>query len=274
MKARPIEMRKVMNLTCSSSDASVATVDNNAKVTAVKNGTATITCKGLVKKIERSASSTVTVPAPAWTLSLTPASGSTDVGKTLSFAAKAVDADNADLGAVTWSSANASIASVSNGTVTCNAAGSTTITVTKTAYGTTQTKSATVDCKAAVPEESASPLFLAAFAAQGGGQRGVAQQRKDLVGRLLHIPEVDFERIFQHFRDSGLTRQHHRHIQRHRFQRRDAKGLGHRGHNIDVGHRVHALDLGTAQEARKVYLTSNPKARSALDHRRQHVTAA
>jgi hypothetical protein len=36
-------MRKVMNLTCSSSDASVATVDNNAKVTAVKNGTATIT---------------------------------------------------------------------------------------------------------------------------------------------------------------------------------------------------------------------------------------
>ena len=150
MKARPIEMRKVMNLTCSSSDASVATVDNNAKVTAVKNGTATITCKGLVKKIERSASSTVTVPAPAWTLSLTPASGSTDVGKTLSFSAKAVDADNADLGAVTWSSANASIASVSNGTVTCNAGGSTTITVTKTAYGTTQTKSATVDCKAAV----------------------------------------------------------------------------------------------------------------------------
>lgn len=147
-KARPIEMRKVMNQTCSSSDASVATVDNNAKVTAVKNGTATITCKGLVKKIERSASSTVTVPAPAWTLTLTPTSGATDVGKTLSFSSKATDADNADLGAITWSSANASIASVNNGTVTCNAAGSTTITVTKTAYASTQTKSATVDCKA------------------------------------------------------------------------------------------------------------------------------
>jgi outer membrane protein OmpA-like peptidoglycan-associated protein len=148
MKARPIELRKVMNLTCASSDASVATVDNSAKVTAVKNGTATITCKGLVKKIERSASSTVTVPAPAWTLTLTPTSGATDVGKTLSFSAKAVDADNVDLGAISWSSANASIASVSNGTVTCNAAGNTTITVTKTAYGTTQTKSATVECKA------------------------------------------------------------------------------------------------------------------------------
>jgi len=148
VKSRPIELRKVMSLTCSSSDASVATVDNTANVTAVKNGTATITCKGLVKKIERSASSTVTVPAPAWNLTLTPTSGSTDVGRTLSLASTAMDADNADLGAVTWTSANASIASVSNGTVTCNAAGTTTITVTKAAYGTTQTKSATVECKA------------------------------------------------------------------------------------------------------------------------------
>ncbi|MDQ8164105.1 MAG: Ig-like domain-containing protein, partial [Gemmatimonadota bacterium] len=61
MKARPIELRKVLNLTCSSSDASVATVDNTGKATAVKYGTVTITCKGLVKKIERTASSTVTV---------------------------------------------------------------------------------------------------------------------------------------------------------------------------------------------------------------------
>ena len=148
MKSRPIELRKVMNLTCSSSDASVATVDNNAKVTAVKYGTATITCKGLVKKIERTASSTVTVPAPAWNLTLTPTNGSTDVGKTLSFASKAMDADNVDLGAVTWSSASSAIASVNNGTVTCNAPGTTTITVTKAAYGATQTKSATVECKA------------------------------------------------------------------------------------------------------------------------------
>ncbi|WP_337171238.1 Ig-like domain-containing protein [Gemmatimonas aurantiaca] len=147
-KSRPIELRNVQNLTCSSSDASVATVDNTGKVTAVKAGTATITCRGTVKKLDRTASSTVTVPAPDWNLTLSPSSGSTDVGKTLSFTSRAVDADNADLGAVTWSSANPSIASVNNGTVTCNAAGTTTITVSKTAYGTTKTQQATVECKA------------------------------------------------------------------------------------------------------------------------------
>lgn len=146
----PIELRKVQNLTCSSSDPSVATVDNTGKVTAVKAGTATITCRGTVKKLDRSASATVTVPPPDWTLSLSPSSGSTDVGKTLSFTARAVDSDNVDLGAVEWASANSSIASVSNGTVTCNAGGTTTITVSKTSYGSTKTQSASVECKAPV----------------------------------------------------------------------------------------------------------------------------
>lgn len=148
LKGRPIELRKVQNLVCTSSDASVATVDNTGNVTAVKAGTATISCNGNVKKLNRSATATVTVPAPDWSLSLSPSSGSTDVGKTLSFSAKAVDADNTDLGAVTWSSANSSIASVNNGVVTCNAAGTTTITVSKSAYGSTKTQQATVECKA------------------------------------------------------------------------------------------------------------------------------
>jgi outer membrane protein OmpA-like peptidoglycan-associated protein len=147
-KARPIELRTVQNLTCSSSDASVATVDNTGKVKAVKAGTATITCRGTWKKLDRSAQSTVTVPAPDWSLTLSPTSGSTDVGKTLSFTSKATDADNVDLGAITWTSANSSIASVNNGTVTCNAGGTTTITVSKTAYGSTKTQQATVECKA------------------------------------------------------------------------------------------------------------------------------
>lgn len=147
-KGKVIEIRKVQNLACSSSDASVATVDNTGKVTAVKYGTATISCKGLVKKLERTAQSTVTVPPPAWNLTLTPKSGSTDVTKTLAFTAKAVDADNVDLGAITWSSANASIASVSNGTVTCNAAGTTTITASKTAYGSSKSETASVECLA------------------------------------------------------------------------------------------------------------------------------
>lgn len=148
LKARPIELRKVQNLTCSSSDPSVATVDNTGKVTAVKYGTATITCRGMVKKLERTASSTVTVPPPAWTLTLTPRSGTANVGQTLAFTAKAADANNVDLGAIDWSSANASVASVANGTVTCRAAGTTSITASKTAYGSSKSEQASVECRA------------------------------------------------------------------------------------------------------------------------------
>ncbi len=143
---RSIELRKVRLLTCSSSDPAVATVDSTAKVTAVKFGTATITCRGIVRKLERTATATVTVPPPEWTLTLTPATGTTDVGKSLTFAAKAVDADGVDLGAVTWASANEAMAKVTNGTVACVGAGTTTITVTKEAYGSTKTATASVTC--------------------------------------------------------------------------------------------------------------------------------
>jgi outer membrane protein OmpA-like peptidoglycan-associated protein len=142
---RVVEMRRVQNLTCSSSDPSVATVDNTGKVSAVKYGTATITCRGIVQKLERTATSTVTVPAPEWTLTLTPRSGSAKVGQTIGFTARAVEGST-DLGAITWSAANTAIASVSNGTVTCNAAGSTSVTASKTAYGSTKTENATVEC--------------------------------------------------------------------------------------------------------------------------------
>ncbi len=147
-KGKIIQLKNVKDLACSTSDASIATVDNTGKVKAVKYGTATITCTGTQRKLQRSASATVTVPPPAWTLTLTPKSGSTDVGKTLSFTAKAVDADNVDLGAITWSSANASIASVANGTVTCNAGGTTTITASKSAYGSSKSETASVECVA------------------------------------------------------------------------------------------------------------------------------
>jgi outer membrane protein OmpA-like peptidoglycan-associated protein len=150
-KGKIIQLKNVKDLACSTSDASIATVDNTGKVKAVKYGTATITCTGTQRKLQRSASATVTVPPPSWTLTLTPKSGSTDVSKTLSFTAKAVDADNVDLGAITWSSANASIASIANGTVTCNAGGSTTITAAKTAYGSSKSETASVECIAPKP---------------------------------------------------------------------------------------------------------------------------
>ncbi len=148
IKGRPIELRRIQGLSCTSSDPSVATVDNTGKVTAVKYGTATVSCTGTYKKLPRSATATVTVPPPDWTLTLTPSSGSADVGASSAFTARAIDADNVDLGAVQWSSANSSIASINNGTATCNAAGTTTITVTKTAYGSTKTQQATMECKA------------------------------------------------------------------------------------------------------------------------------
>lgn len=151
MKGKDIPLKNIKDLACSTSDASIATVTNGAVATGVKYGTATITCSGTQKKLARSVSATVTVPPPAWTLTLTPTSGSTDVGKTLNFSSKATDADNVDLGTVTWSSANPAIASVSNGVVTCNAAGTTTITVTKTAYGSSKTATASVECKQLPP---------------------------------------------------------------------------------------------------------------------------
>lgn len=155
-KTHPIEVRKVNNLVCTSSDPSVATVDNTGNVKAVKAGNATISCKGLVKKLERTASATVTVPPPAWTFTLTPPTQTKDVGQTAMYTTAAKDADNVDLGAATsWSSSNNGVASVNNGTVTCNSGGTATITATKTAYGSSKSATATIVCNAPPPPPTA-----------------------------------------------------------------------------------------------------------------------
>lgn len=152
MKQRPIETRKVNDLACTSSDASVATVDNTGNVKAVKYGSATISCKGLVKKIERSASAAVTVPPPAWTFTMDGSTQSRNVGQTVTYATTAKDADGVDLGSATsWTSSNTGVATVNNGTVTCVGGGTTTITATKNAYGTTKSATATLTCIAPPP---------------------------------------------------------------------------------------------------------------------------
>jgi outer membrane protein OmpA-like peptidoglycan-associated protein len=152
MKQRPIETRKVNNLVCTSSDPSVATVDNTGNVKALKAGTTTITCKGLVKNIERSTSATVTVPFNDWTFTLTPPTQTRDVGQTATYTTTARDTEGADLGAATsWSSSNNGVATVSNGTVTCVSGGTATITAAKNANGGSKNASATIICNAPPP---------------------------------------------------------------------------------------------------------------------------
>jgi len=117
----------------SSANSSVASVSSSGLVTAVKAGTAVITGSSEGK----SGSSTITVTAPApvpvATVAVSPSSPSLAVGETVQLSASTRDANNNVLTGrtVTWSTANAGIASVnSSGTVTANGEGSTQITAT------------------------------------------------------------------------------------------------------------------------------------------------
>ncbi len=149
MKQRPIETRKVNNLACTSSDPSVATVDNTGNVTALKAGNTTISCSGLVKNIQRSVSATVNVPYADWTFTLAPPTQTRDVGQTAAYTTTARDTEGTDLGAATsWSSSNTGVATVNNGTVTCVSAGTSTITATKNANGGSKSATATIVCNA------------------------------------------------------------------------------------------------------------------------------
>ncbi len=146
IKGKLIPMKDVAGMACTSSDNSVATVDNSGKVTAVKAGSATITCSGTWKKIVRNASARVTVPD--WSLGVTPASQSREVGQSASFTASAKDFDGRDLGAVEWMAMPSSVASVSNGSATCLAAGSARIVARKTHANQTKEAAGTLTCSA------------------------------------------------------------------------------------------------------------------------------
>lgn len=113
-------------VTWSSSNASIATVDQNGKVTAVAEGTATITAKAG----EKTATCTVAVKknvVAVESITLDKSSLELTEGETATLVAT-VKPDNATNKTVTWSSSNASVASVdANGTVTAVAEGSATI---------------------------------------------------------------------------------------------------------------------------------------------------
>lgn len=129
-------------LTWSSNNTSVATVDKNGKVTAVKAGNATITVKTVNGK---TATCTVTVgDIKAEKVSLNKSSAKVYVGETVTLTATINPEDTTDK-TLTWSTSKSSVATVDkNGKVTGVKAGTATITV-KTVNGKSASCTVTVD---------------------------------------------------------------------------------------------------------------------------------
>ncbi len=110
-------------VTWTTSDASVATVDNGV-VTAKKVGSATITAKAG----DKSATCAITVVAtPVTSVTLNKTSAQLKAGETVTLTAT-VKPDDATDKTVTWTTSNASAATVDNGVVTAKKVGSATIT--------------------------------------------------------------------------------------------------------------------------------------------------
>ena len=118
------------NVSWSSSDSSVASVDQSGNVTALRSGTAVITVT--TEESGFTASATVTVGAgPITSMYFStggvniPVGGNTDLAGLLT-----VEPEGASRDGLTWSSGDSSVASVSGGSVSGKKVGSATITVT------------------------------------------------------------------------------------------------------------------------------------------------
>ena len=110
-------------VTWTTSDATVATVSNGV-VTAKKLGTATITAKAG----EKTATCSITViPTPVTSVTLSKTSASLKVGETVTLTATVNPSDATDK-TVTWTTSDATVATVSNGVVTAKKLGTATIT--------------------------------------------------------------------------------------------------------------------------------------------------
>ena len=156
------------NVTWSSDDTSVATVDATGKVTAVSAGTATIT----VTTVDQSKTATCEVTVTAATVPVTGVTLSQNEAhlyynrtpNTLTLTAT-VAPDNATNQAVTWTSSNPSVATVENGVVTAVAPGTAVITVT------TQDGNHTATCTVTVRPDipPANPNYRITVEATQGG---------------------------------------------------------------------------------------------------------
>ena len=129
-----------MNVTWTTSNANVATVTDGT-VTAVALGTATITVT--TEDGAMTATCTVTVVQPATGVTLNKTSTTLPVGSSETLTATVIP-DNATYKSVTWTTSNAAVATVTDGTVTAVAPGTATITVTTTDGAKTATCEVTV----------------------------------------------------------------------------------------------------------------------------------
>ena len=129
-------------VTWSSSDTNVATVDAQGVVTAVANGTATITVT--TADGGKTATCAITVKTSVTGVTLSQTNATLEKGSTLTLTATVAPSDASNK-AVTWSSSNTSVATVSSsGVITAVANGTATITVTTADGGKTATCAVTV----------------------------------------------------------------------------------------------------------------------------------
>jgi uncharacterized protein YjdB len=176
------------SVTWTSSNPAIATVSSTGTVVGLAPGTATITANAA----DRSGTATITVaaptpppPAPVASVTVSPATGSVTIGQTGPLTATLRDASNNILTgrAVTWSSSNNAIATVStNGTVTGVSAGNATI----TAASEGRSGTAAITVLSATPPAVASVTVTPTSATvQAGAQSQLSATARDANGNAV-----------------------------------------------------------------------------------------